>query len=97
MRVLTFPENHSVGSLLIGEQYNKTSWDEAVEAKGKIEVSESKYVSFWLGPKLSSSNLNFLSSLKSDDLNEFLAASSHFDDSNIEKILHLSNLDSLQL
>lgn len=97
MKIIEFPEDFSVGRLLIGRCYNERSWSKAIEAKGKIEVPENKYISFWVDHKLASSDLNFCSLLKSNDLKEFLVASSRFDDSKIEKILHLSSLTSLQL
>lgn len=97
MRILQFPNEFSVGKILIGEKYNGSDWNEAVEAKGKIEIPENRYVSFWLGAKLSSTDLGFLSLIKPHDFNEFLAASSYFSDNTTEKILHLSELDSLQL
>ena len=97
MKTIKFPDDCSVGRVLISKQFNGKDWDEAIEAQGKIIIPGNKYVSFWLAPKLSTTNLSFLDLLKADDLNEFLAASSYFSDSNTEKILHLSDLDSLQL
>lgn len=98
MRILQFPNEFSIGKLLIGEKHNSTDWDEAIEAQGKIEVPENKYVSFWLGTRLSvTTDLGFLEVIKPNDVDEFLAASTYFSDKNVEKILHLSGLDSLQL
>lgn len=97
MKTLQFPDDFSAGKILVGDEYNDADWSEAVEAQGKVEVPENKYVSFWLGAKLSSTDLGFLEAIKPYDLNEFLAASSYFSDKNTEKILHLSGLDSLQL
>lgn len=94
MKVINFPSDRSVGEILISEN-GRARWENAIEGKGEIEIPEGKYVSFWLGTTLSFDDLDFLSSIKSDDLNEFLAASRHFDDSKAEKILHLSNLESL--
>ncbi|HQU82873.1 MAG TPA: hypothetical protein PKY59_07100 [Pyrinomonadaceae bacterium] len=98
MRILQFPTEFSVGKLLIGEKYDGTDWNEAIEAQGTIEVPENKYVSFWLGARLSvTTDLYFLKPIKPNDFDEFLAASSWFSDKDIEKILYLSGLDSLQI
>lgn len=98
MRYLQFPNEFSVGKILVSEKYNGTDWDEAIEAQGTIEVPENKYVSFWLGARLSvTTDLYFLKPIKPNDFDEFVAASSWFSDKDTEKILHLSGLDSLQI
>lgn len=97
MRKIKFPQDQTVGKILISKRHDETDWDESVEAKGEIIIPENRYVSFWLGAKLSFTDLKFLESVKADDLDEFAAASSYFDDSNTQKILHLSGLSSLQL
>jgi Leucine Rich repeat len=97
MRTLIFPDDYSVGELLICGPKEQWDWQNAIEARGTINAPDEHYVSLWISNRVVSKAPSFYKTLIPGSIDEFIAASSFFNDSEFVKILHLTDLDRIEI